>query len=142
MGLICVSLFTCYFAEEFCDQLKAALRGFRSCFALYRLCLHFFKEMDPVGERGRVGGFHATGDVSMEVFFLRGEFVAWDAEELTDDCQLFIVGKAGWVIGGSVVDIFASADPHRIRVFPDGAEEAVEPDNVRVFRWLVVMEVL
>ena len=55
---------------------------------------------------------------------------------------MFIVGEAGWVVCGGVIDVFASSDPDRVRVFPDGAEEAVEPDNVRVFRWLVVMEVL
>ena len=72
MGLDCVSLFTCYFAEEFRDQLKAALRGFSGCFASYRLCSHFFEEMDTVIERGRVGSFHASGDVSVEVLFLCG----------------------------------------------------------------------
>ena len=91
MGLNRVSLCTCYFAEEFRDHLKAALRGFCGRFASNRLCSHFFEEMDPVSECGRVGSLHASGDVSMEVFFLRGEFVAWDVEELTDDCQLFVV---------------------------------------------------
>ena len=86
MGLDRVSLFTCYFAKEFRDQLKTALRWFRGCFASYRLCSNFFEEMDPVSECGRVGSLHALGYVAMEMFFLRGEFVAWDAEELTDDC--------------------------------------------------------
>ena len=48
--------------------------------------------MDPVSECGRVGSLHASGYVAMEVLFLRREFVAWDSKELTDDCQLFIVG--------------------------------------------------
>ena len=72
MGLDRVSLFTCYFAEEFRDQLKAALREFSGCFALYRLCLHFFEEMNPVGERGCVGSFHAPRDVAVEVLFFFG----------------------------------------------------------------------
>ena len=58
--------------------------------------------------------------------------VTWNAEELTDDCQLFVVGKASWVIGGSVVDVFASTDLNRVRVFPDGTEEAVEPNDIGV----------
>ena len=86
MGLDRVSLFTCYFAEEFRDQLKTALRWFQGRFASYRLFLNFFEEMDPVSECGCVGSLHSLGDVSMEMFFLRGEFIAWDAEELTDDC--------------------------------------------------------
>ena len=72
MGLDCVSLITCYFAKEFRDQLKTALRWFRSCFASYRLGSHLFEEMDPVSERGRVGSFHASGDVAVEVLFLCG----------------------------------------------------------------------
>ena len=112
MGLDCVSLFTCYFAKEFRDQLKTALRWFRSCFASYRLGSHLFEEMDPVSECGRVGCLHSSGDVTVEMFFLRGEFIAWNAEELTDDCQLFVVGQASWIIGGSVVDVFTSSDPH------------------------------
>ena len=45
-----------------------------------------------MSECGRVGSLHALGYVAMEMFFLRREFIAWDAEELTDDCQLFVVG--------------------------------------------------
>ena len=72
MGLDRVSLFTCYFAKEFRDQLKTALRWFRGRFASYRLCSHFFEEMDPVSERGRVGCLHAPGDITVKVFFLFG----------------------------------------------------------------------
>ena len=86
MGLNHVSLFTCDFVKEFRDQLKTSLRWFRGRFTSYRLCSHFFEEVDPVSECGRVGSLHASGDVTVEMFFLRGEFVAWDAEELTDDC--------------------------------------------------------
>ena len=45
-----------------------------------------------MSECGRVGSLHASGYVAMEMFFLRCEFVAWDTEELTDGCQLFVVG--------------------------------------------------
>ena len=37
---------------------------------------------------------------------------------------------------------FASADPHRVRVFPYGAEESVKPHDVRVIRRFVFVEVL
>ena len=40
------------------------------------------------------------------------------------------------------MDEFASADPHRVRVFPYGAEESVKPHDVRVIRRFVFVEVL
>ena len=41
-----------------------------------------------------------------------------------------------------MIDAFAASYPDRVRVFPYNAEEVVEPEYVRVFRWLVVVKVL
>ena len=75
--------------------------------------------MDPLCQGSRVGLFHSTCDVKMEVVFFFPELVARGTKKLANDMELLRVSEAVWIIIRRAVDVLTAADPHGVGIIPE-----------------------
>ena len=115
----------------------------RSFFSLAtdRLRSDFAEEVDPVSKCGGVCVFHALGYVEVEELFLSSEAVAWCANKLADNDELFGVCEALRVVLGGLIDVLASANPHCLRVFLYRAEKVMVPLEVGEIRGSTLVDI-
>ena len=83
--------------------------------------------MDPLCQCCRVGLFHSSCDVKVEVAFFFPKLVARGTKELANDMELFRVSEAVWIIICRAVDVLTAADPHGVGIIPERSDERGEP---------------
>ena len=83
--------------------------------------------MDPLCQGSRVGLFHSTRDVEMEVAFFFPELVARGTKKLANNMELFRVSEAMWIVFRRAVDVLAATDPHGVGIIPKRSDEGIEP---------------